>query len=55
MWLLRWLALPHCGDMGDSSAVIYLGVSEHREWSSTSRASPGVCLGHAQEMPGLER
>lgn len=31
---------------GDRSAVIYPGASEHRAWSSTPRASPGVCLGH---------
>lgn len=35
------------GDTGDSSAVIHPGASEHRAWSSTPRASPGVCLGHA--------
>lgn len=35
------------GDTGDSSAVIHPGASEHRVWSSTPRASPGVCLGHA--------
>lgn len=29
------------------SAIIYPGAPEHHVWSSTLRASPDVCLGHA--------